>query len=111
MSKKSSTVGLRLSHKIQPRQFESLEVAVYVEEDVPYEEGKRDEAIDEFAKRVLGDFKRSFDLVCEDLGVEDKPVAVTHKVEDGSVKTAALPPADGKKSVAPSRTELDDMFS
>jgi hypothetical protein len=108
---KKATLGLTVGRKIQPRQFESLEVTLFVSEEVEYD-GDRAGAVKEFTESVLGDFKRSYDAVCEGLGVEDKPLKVTHKTEDGTVKTAALPvaPAPAKKSLAPSDAELDDLF-
>ena len=112
-------VSFKVGHKIQPRQFESLEVALHVEEEIEVgDSSTREEELDKFVGRVVEDFKRSFSSTLESLGVQDKPVSVTQKDEDGTVKTAALPVStpvatvkvEAKKSLAPKKDELDEFF-
>jgi hypothetical protein len=120
MSKEAIKVGFRLSHKIQPQKFESLEVALYVEETISQGEN-RDSELDAFTRKVTNDFQRSFSAVMKDLGVEDRPVSVTMETADGTVKSAALPlPEDKpglqvkvepkKKNLVPTNDQLDDFF-
>lgn len=106
-------VRLRVGHKIQPRQFESFEVSLEVEETIEYATAAdHKKAIETFRQQVVADFQRSFQAILTDLGIGDKPVSVTHKTDDGTLKTAALPvvPLPAKKSLAPSNSELDDLF-
>ncbi len=110
MSKQVRT--LRIGRKIQPKQFESLEIAIEVQDIIEYK--TTDElrfGIAEHTKRVTEDFKDTYEAVTKELGVLDKAVAVTHTTDE-VVKQAAVAPPKGKstKSLAPSVDELNESF-
>lgn len=112
MSKQVRT--LRIGRKIQPKQFESLEIAIEVEDVIEYKTADELNAgIANQTKRVIEDFTQTYESVVKDLGVMDKPVAVTHTTGE-EVKHAAVIPPNGKKSstrsLAPSAEELSDSF-
>jgi hypothetical protein len=114
---KETKVGLKLSHKISPVQYESVEVSLYLDETVKYEtEEERASAVDSFVSRSFDDFSRAYGSVLESLKVKDHPVCAVYRTPNFE-KVATLPvpskvdvKVEPKKTLAPSKEDLDDFF-
>ena len=102
---------IRLGRKIQPKQFESFEVAIEVQDVLDFNNAEeRDAAIQEQNNRVLADFKAAYELATADLGIQDKAVAVTHTTEETVKHGTVVAEKNNAKSLAPSVEELSDDF-
>ena len=111
-AKNSTKVRKGVGRKIQPKQFESLEVTVAYEDTIVWDTvEERQTKLDKISELAIIDFEKTFDRVCEELGVTPKTGTVTHKADDGSVKTAAVATDnDGKKPAPMSDEDLNDFF-
>lgn len=105
MGKQVRTV--RIGRKIQPKQFESFEIAIEIQDVL---EGDVAAAATAQNERVTADFKETYDAVTKELGIFDKPVAVT-QTTDAEVKHAVVAPPNGKaRNLAPTPEEINEDF-
>lgn len=112
MSKNTTKVRKGVSRKIQTQQFESLEIVTAYEDVIHWETmEERDDKLDKLSQLALIDFNKTFDTVCDDLGVKPKSGSVTMKTEDGSIKRATIETANDKKdSKEMSADTMEDFF-
>lgn len=112
MSKNTTKVRKGVGRKIQPKQFESLEISVAYEDVINWDTvEERQEKLDKISELAIIDFEKTFDRVCEELKVTPKTAAITHKSEDGSVKTATAQTSnDTKPASNMTDKDLDDFF-
>jgi hypothetical protein len=99
MTEHKTIVRKKIGRKIQPARFESLEVSCEWEDEITWSDPKdRQSKLDKITKAGLVDFQRSFDEVCNFLGVNDRAVNIDHQSEDGTVKkgAAVTPPASNQ---------------
>lgn len=69
MSRTKITKGI--VRKIQTKQFENVDISVSVEEEIEWENDKqRQEKIDLLTKKLLDDFKSTYNEVCNTLEVD-----------------------------------------
>lgn len=125
--KKTATVNKtqcrkRIGRKIQPKRFESLEISCEYEDEIEWKTpAERQKLLDQLTEKALEDYEKSFNAICEQLGVEDKPVSVSHKLDDGSERTGAaksesvkeepkVEESEPKSSLAPTGEDIDDWF-
>jgi hypothetical protein len=104
----------RIGRKIQPKQFESLEVTCEYEDVVTWSDmDERQKKLEMLTQLAMIDFERSMSAVCEGLGVEHKPISITIKKDDGSLlqgaTTSSLKPEE-TKNIAPKSEDLENWF-
>ena len=106
----TTRVTKRIGRKIQPKQFESLEISCEYEDTITWNSMKERQAkLDDHLKLSMLDFQKSFDQVCGELGVNDKAVAITHKQSDGAVKQgSAVSQAEKKDTIEALEENLFD---
>jgi len=110
-------VRKRIGRTIQPQSFESLQVSVEYEDVIEWDTiEKRQKKLDDHLQLVIYDFQRSFERICKELKLQEKPINVVHTTPDGVVKTAALPKLDeeikveDKKKKPANPQDVDDFF-
>ncbi len=80
MSKNQTVCRKRIGRKIQPKQFESLEIICEFEDTIVWDDVEdRQKKLDKLTELALIDYKKTFGRVSESLGLEEKNVSVTHK--------------------------------
>lgn len=100
----------RIGRKIQPKQFESLEVTCEYEDEVVWTDNvDRQQKLDNLTNLALIDFDRSMQIVCESLGVEHRPVSITLKKADG-ITQGVIKTDEPLKNVSPKTDDLSDWF-
>ena len=101
----------RIGRKIQPKQFESLEVTCEYEDEIVWVDNvERQKKLDNLTNLALIDFDRSMQIVCESLGVEHRPVSITLKKSDGTTTQGVIKTDESTKNVSPKTEDLTDWF-
>lgn len=89
--KRKTVTRRRISRKIQPAQFESLEISVEVEDEFEWSTfQERDDKLSKHTKMVLDDFNHSFVTVCNALGITSHKALIAYKDAHGNTKTGAV---------------------
>ena len=111
MPKNKTICRKRIGRKVQPKQFESLDISCEYEDTIEWDNmEERQAGIDKMTALAIEDFDRSCQTICESLGIESKSISVTHTTGDGVTKSGtAVSDLEDKKTVSPA-ADLDDWF-
>lgn len=95
----------KIGRKIQPRQFESVDISIECEDEIEWTTiEERQKKLEKLTKLALIDFQDTFQKVCEELGVEDKRAFGKRYVGEYSGST----PKTGEKPESSKQDNKDD---
>lgn len=88
---RKSIISRRIGRKIQTAPFESLEVAIEVEDEIEWDTmEERDSKMANHLHLATSEFHRSFDFACSALGLSEKRGTVKVEQNDGSIQQGAI---------------------
>ena len=97
----------RIGRKIQPKQFESLDISVEAEDEITWSSvDEREKKSGKMTQLVLRDYQETFDQVCVALGLQEKRAFV----HGSSKPQSAQPEAKTGEKEPISSSKSDDIF-
>ena len=109
--KKQTKVRKGITHKIQTKQYESLEVTTSYEDTIEWKNvEERDQKLNKVSQLALIDFKKTFNAVCDDLGVKEKAGFAKIEKEDGSVQSGSMDRESDQQPQQLTDDTLEDLF-
>ena len=95
----------RIGRKIQPRQFESVDISIECQDEIEWSTiDERSAKLTKLTNLAINDFNETFAQVCEALGIEDKRAFV----HNHGAKSAAPPSKLENKPLKSEGSSADD---